>query len=200
MKLYSPGNEKITLMHGEQGYAICRIESPVLSSRGIDGVLAIEISDGTWRFIFEPDLANVDEGWSNIQKALVAGYDHVLSLGVSSAVSERTERQAASAGLPFDKVTFATPVIFQPNAKEYLARFIELPGPEKLLLLDILDHPSSTFASRETRLASDGVPLIRAREALENSIHAELLSGENDKLALSRAMLDAFRSIGALSN
>ncbi|MCC6574411.1 MAG: DUF87 domain-containing protein [Planctomycetes bacterium] len=134
----------------------------------------------------------------NVQKALAAGFDEVISLATTSPVAQATEQKLETIGAASEKVRVQTVAALQPTADEYLARFFQLTGPEKLLVLDVMDLPVSAWTAREERLARSGVPTTHANEALAACLDSGLLDGDADNLELARATHDAFRVMGAL--
>ncbi|MCZ7607592.1 MAG: hypothetical protein M5U25_16300 [Planctomycetota bacterium] len=86
----------------------------------------------------------------------------------------------------------------QPTAEEFINRFFELPGPEKLLVLDVLDFPHSAWPGREQRLAQAGVPVARSQDALTNAVDAKLVREDGEHLGLSPTTRDAFRTLRIL--
>ncbi len=97
-----------------------------------------------------------------------------------------------------ERVKVQTVASLQPTAEEFVNRFFELPGPEKLLVLDVLDFPHATATDREERLARAGVTPERTREAVAVTLDTGLIRENGEHLSLAPTTRDAFRTLHIL--
>lgn len=97
-----------------------------------------------------------------------------------------------------DRVRVQTIASLQPTAEEFINRFFELPGPEKLLVLDVLDFPHATQADREERLARCGVSPERSKEAVLAALQTGLLRDQAGQITLAPTTRDAFKVLHIL--
>lgn len=125
------------------------------------------------------------------------------SLLPADAISEADQEPIDSSYAPpklNGRVKVQTIASLQPTAEEFINRFFQLPGPEKLLVLDVLDFPQATQAEREERLARAGVPPERTQEAILATIQTNVIREQADQLALAPTTKDAFKVLRILRN
>lgn len=253
--------EQAARHYAARGYAVAK-ETPL----PLGGAVDVSATKPDERVAIEVETGKSDP-LGNIQKALHAGFDKVVSLATNSATAEATEQALKTSLRPFnlsytrgndgvnssynpanpakevlqgdvnlsytlkgsgdnlsyipqpegskpnaeacnssyspfrdldDRVNVETIAGLQPTAEEFINRFFELPGPEKLLVLDVLDFPNASMSGREERLARAGVPPDRTREAAATAIDTGLLRESGEKLTLAPTTRDAFRALHIL--
>ncbi|MCZ7608459.1 MAG: hypothetical protein M5U25_20935 [Planctomycetota bacterium] len=121
-----------------------------------------------------------------------------LSYAPAKRASEAPQEAIHSSYATLDRVQVQTIASLQPTAEEFINRFFELPGPEKLLVLDVLDFPHSSWPAREQRLAQAGVPVARSRHAIVNAVDTKLVREDGEHMVLSPTTRDAFRTLRIL--
>lgn len=249
--------EQAARHYAARGYIVAK-EAPL----PLGGAVDVVASKQDERVAIEVETGKSDPV-ANIQKALNAGFDKVVSLATNSSTAEATELALQAASEPINsslsemnpahdaplapvnssyahvddpqsaaagpvnlsyapaqraaeasqetihssyapsakldgRVKVQTIAGLQPTAEEFINRFFELPGPEKLLVLDVLDFPHSSWTARAQRLAQAGVPVARSRHAIANAVDAKLVREDGERLVLTSTTRDAFRTLRIL--